>query len=73
MVCLVVLFVCINHGGLILGGLAIFCMEPFRTPFAGCVDVCYFDKMGTIMAENLVLEGVVGVECVLSILLQVCY
>ena len=30
----------------------------------GHVDVCCFDKTGTITAENLVLEGVVGVECV---------
>jgi cation-transporting ATPase 13A1 len=71
MVSLVVLFVCVDHGGLILGGLAIFCTEPFRIPFAGRVDVCCFDKTGTITAENLVLEGVVGVECVLAILLQV--
>ena len=43
---------------------AIFCTEPFGIPFAGHVDMCCFDKMGTITAENLVLEGVVGVECV---------
>jgi len=30
------------------------------------VDVCCFDKTGTITAENLVLEGVAGVECVVS-------
>jgi magnesium-transporting ATPase (P-type) len=48
MVRLVVLFVCVDHGGLILGGLAIFFTEPFRIPFAGRVDVCCFDKMGTI-------------------------
>ncbi|KAJ7600868.1 hypothetical protein C8J56DRAFT_847529 [Mycena floridula] len=41
---------------------SIFCTEPFRIPAAGRVDVCCFDKTGTITAENLVLEGIVGVD-----------
>jgi cation-transporting ATPase 13A1 len=41
---------------------AIFCTEPFRIPSAGRVDVCCFDKTGTITTEHLVLEGVAGVN-----------
>ena len=51
---------------------AIFCTEPFRIPSAGRVDVCCFDKTGTITAEDLVLEGIAGVEYVPKSLHPVC-
>ncbi|KAI0748843.1 endoplasmic reticulum Ca-transporting P-type ATPase [Fomes fomentarius] len=52
----------VNASLVALSKFAIFCTEPFRIPSAGRVDVCCFDKTGTITAENLVVEGVVGVD-----------
>ncbi|KAG6332982.1 hypothetical protein ID866_6110 [Astraeus odoratus] len=52
----------VNASLVALSKFAIFCTEPFRIPIAGRVDVCCFDKTGTITAENLVLEGVAGID-----------